>query len=176
MKKEVQKLVMVIGNNNLSIEQSIELVVDYTKTTEEAILNGKYYDNDGNINDKNFPINLNMIGKIEKIKVNLFYFHSDLSSEEIIIEMDKDGFRPANVMELLALGAEHPDLQRKFVIIALGSTWIDSENDYRVPCLDMAYRDGLLYINRHYVRGRILKCLDRDSATNMSNIFLAVRK
>ena len=41
--------------------------------------------------------------------------------EEILERMDKSGFRPAFLEELLAFATKFPDEQRKFPIVALGS-------------------------------------------------------
>ncbi|MCG2695058.1 hypothetical protein L6261_03190, partial [Candidatus Parcubacteria bacterium] len=43
------------------------------------------------------------------------------TSEQVIAEMDKVGYRPATIWELLALGIAQPNLQMEFPIIALGS-------------------------------------------------------
>lgn len=49
--------------------------------------------------------------------------------------MDKAGYRPANIAELLALGAQYPDIQRQFPIVALGSVWRLRSSGPCVPCL-----------------------------------------
>lgn len=45
-----------------------------------------------------------------------------LYSEDAIAKLDKMGLRPGTVEELLAFGATFPDMQRKFPIVALGSS------------------------------------------------------
>ena len=55
--------------------------------------------------------------------------------ENIIEEMDSWFCRPATLMELLALGATHPELQREFRVVALGSIWRDSRGICLVPFL-----------------------------------------
>jgi undecaprenyl-diphosphatase len=62
----------------------------------------------------------NLIGK-------LFHFNRDISSEDAIAEMDKDGFRPATLAELLALGEAQPELQKQFPIIALSSVCLATQ-------------------------------------------------
>jgi hypothetical protein len=64
-----------------------------------------------------------MTGENVEIKFKLFCFNPDISPQDAISEMDKVAYRPANLMELLALGAAYPELQRQFLIIAPGSIW-----------------------------------------------------
>lgn len=61
--------------------------------------------------------------------------------------MRKAGFRPALIEDLLALGAEYPELQKQFPIVALGSVWQDPGGRRRVPYLrwDGGGRDLDLY-------------------------------
>ncbi len=44
-------------------------------------------------------------------------------SKDAIDEMDKAGYRPATLAELLALGEFKPKLQKQFEIVALGTVW-----------------------------------------------------
>lgn len=56
-----------------------------------------------------------------RVRVRLFQFDSGVTSEEAIVKMGKAGYYPSKWPRLLALGAEHPDLQRRWSIVALGS-------------------------------------------------------
>jgi hypothetical protein len=49
--------------------------------------------------------------------------------------MEKAGYRPARIEELLALGASQPELQKEFPIVALASVWRGPGGDRRVPYL-----------------------------------------
>jgi hypothetical protein len=49
------------------------------------------------------------------------------------------GLRPGNAAELLAFGAKYPEEQRRFPILALGSTFVDPEGQHRYLYLN---RDG----------------------------------
>jgi hypothetical protein len=42
-------------------------------------------------------------------------------SEDVIVEMDKFGYRPATHIEAYEFQKKNPDLQRQFLLIALGS-------------------------------------------------------
>jgi len=85
--------------------EEIKLTVDYTKTVEQAITDGNYDWKNDDIIVKNFPISPEMIGKKVEVVTKLFYFNRDISSNDGISEMEKADYRPATLMELLALGA-----------------------------------------------------------------------
>ena len=160
---ELQKLTVAMEAENLSISQVIELikksnfqsekvididieinlVVDYTKTVKQAIADGNYDWINGDINDKNFGTN--QIGASTEI-TKLFNFNRDINSEYVITEMDKAGYRPATLMELLALGAAHLELQRRFTIVALGSVWFGAHDFLYVPCLSVSDSESKLIL------------------------------
>ena len=125
----------------MEINEEIKLLVNYTKPLEQSITDGKYDFVGDKINNKNFPIPEKLIGKEIEVSAKLFHFDNRISSEDIIFEMDKAGYRPANLMELLVIGSLYPDLQRQFSIYALGSIMLTNDNldhvcHYRfVPCL-----------------------------------------
>ena len=186
---DLQKLLEAIDNKKLSIPEAIALIngkngkiekkvatsqaittddvkltVDYTKTVEQAIADGNYDWKNSDVTAKNFPISPEMIGKKVDISGRLFHFDRNINSKEAIKEMDSDGCRPAILMELLALGATHPELQRQFPVVALGSVWRDSDGNRRVPVLDVG--DS----------GRQLDLGYFDSGWSASYRFLGVRK
>jgi len=142
---DLQKLA-AMENKRLSVEQVIEfnftanevkLVIDYTKTIEQAIADGNYDWKNADITAKNFPISLEMIEKKIEVSIKLFNFNCDISSEDAISKIDKAGYRPATLVELLVLGFLFPELQRRFPIVALGSLWRNAFGDLCVPYLDM---------------------------------------
>lgn len=151
---EISALFEAIENQNISIpeaiarikgdskksdqklsEESVMLVIDHSRTLQEMINAGNYDWSNNNIIVKNFPISLEMTEKKVEVSAKLFHFNRVISSENAISEMDKAGYRPATLVELLALGEAQPELQRQFSIIALGSFWHDALGSRRVPCL-----------------------------------------
>ncbi len=50
------------------------------------------------------------------------HFNRETESEANVVEMDKLGYRPANHVEAYVFAQSHPDLQRRFSIVALGSS------------------------------------------------------
>lgn len=77
----------------------------------------------------------------------VYHFDAMMRSVEIEAAMRKEGYEPATLEHLLAYGAENPEEQRQYPIVALGSsTWYDGDpsvappgGDRYVPCL---YADG----------------------------------
>ncbi len=49
------------------------------------------------------------------------HFNRGIESEDAIVEMDKQGYRPATHLEAIAFAKAHPEFQRQFWIVALGS-------------------------------------------------------
>ena len=74
----------------------------------------------------------------ETREVTFQYVHMnrDASTEEVLAEMDKRGLRPVLYEELLAFAKAHPDEQRKYPIVALGSVWVDPDGFRDVACLN----------------------------------------
>lgn len=84
---------------------------------KELITLGKYDWVNGDIIAKYFPV-----VEVPTLEgENLFHFNRNISSEDAIAEMDKVGYRPATMAELLVYGAKNPEMQRQFPIVALGS-------------------------------------------------------
>lgn len=97
------------------------ILVDYDAKVEDLTekMGCRYY---GYVNpyitNENFPSK--KIGQ-KKVKMKIFHFNEEMSPKNIAQEMDKQGYRPAKIHELLALALEHPYLQRYFWIVAYGS-------------------------------------------------------
>jgi len=132
-----------------TITHTFTVLVDETKTVEELVKEGDYDWSNGNVTSKNFPQPLNQ--KQEDREVVLFHFGKQMTSEQVVAEMDKVGYRPGTVHEILGLGIARPDLQREFPIIALGSTCVLDGN----RPVAYLYR----YADKRYLR---LYWFDRD--------------
>lgn len=57
------------------------------------------------------------------VRAALFWMRRPIRTEQVLATLAACRYRPANVAELLALGAEHPDEQRCYPIAALGSPY-----------------------------------------------------
>lgn len=102
------------------------LTVNYDRSVEDGVVAGKYDWTNSDTTSGHFPSN--EIGTKE-VSVELVHFGRDMTTDEVLSKLDKTGLRPATLKELLALGEGHPDLQREFPIVALGSVWQDLWQD-----------------------------------------------
>jgi hypothetical protein len=101
--------------------------------------------------------------EVTLVHVNLFLVPVNVSTEYILDQMNRNGLRPATIEELLTVGAEFPDLQRKYPVIALGSVRESCGLRY-VACLS---KDTSL---------RYLSLSQFDGVWGADCRFLAVRK
>ncbi|MDP3999303.1 MAG: hypothetical protein Q8P76_01755 [bacterium] len=113
----------------------VRLFVDYTRPLANMIKeDGRFDYVNSDITEKNFQINRRPNGEAE---MKVYHFNRDIDSDEAIREMDKEGYRPAELPEGLAYAKANPDEQRKYPIVLLGSlsVWRGFIGDRRVPCL-----------------------------------------
>jgi hypothetical protein len=96
-----------------------ELVVNYALSLVDMIKAGAYDSVNENITEANFP----KTGEVEiPVGAELIHLDKYVSSDDAVIKMDRLGFRPATIHELLSFGAKNPDVQREFPVVALGSS------------------------------------------------------
>lgn len=135
--------------NEKSIER-FSVTVDCTKSLLEMIAAGNY----GHIWHKITPENFPVVGEgIVQYEIALFHFDRDVMSKSVLARLDKLGYRPATLPELLSLGAAFPKLQDQFPIAALGSQWREDKrylSRARIPFLmNCSRRDLALFFFRH---------------------------
>lgn len=118
----------------LVAQPKLKVEVDYTKSLDEMIQAGNYDWAHGAITSKRFPIQGQGRTNVELV---LFHFNGQMTSTEVIAEMERQGYRPARIEQLLALGAAYPELQKEFHIICLGSVCQHPNGDRHVPCIDL---------------------------------------
>lgn len=108
--------------------------VDYRNegTIQHLLRAGNYDWTNSDVSDDHFP--QKKIGRTT-IAIRLMNFGQVISSQDVLVRFKRDGLRPANPAELLALGAKYPGLQRQFPVIALGQTWLLPNKDRMVVCL-----------------------------------------
>ena len=109
-----------------------DVVVDYSRSLAQMIRGGNYDSFNSDITPKHFPVSGR--GRHE-VSVVLLRFNREMKPDEVITEMDQQDYRPAAIEELLALGEAYPNLQRKFLIVALGSILRTSNGNRCAPCL-----------------------------------------
>ncbi len=111
------------------------LSVDYSRTLEQMIAAGNYDSKSSNINSHNFPLPIELTGKSIALSAKIFNFGKNISNNEVVAAMDKAGYRPAALAELLALGESQPELQKQYQIVALKSVLRDDMGYFYVPYL-----------------------------------------
>jgi hypothetical protein len=152
VKKLFGKLVMLslIALTSMSFAQHMEVVkvvritVNHKRTIEEMVKAGNYYRSDPYITSKHFPSSEKGLRQVE---TRIVQFNRYVVAKEVLQELDNNGFRPATLPELLALGEQYPGLQ-EFPIVALGSIWYTRAGYRHVAYLDRdrnLSRELLLY-------------------------------
>lgn len=102
------------------ISDSFHVVVDYSKTLTEMISAGNYDWVNSEINQDRLLVQ----DSVEAINIELIHYDKHMKADDIILDLDTRGLRPATLPELLAFGATYMKEQRKFSIVALGSVWL----------------------------------------------------
>lgn len=95
-----------------------KIVVDYRQTLEQMVAAGCYDRVNSDITAGRFPVMGE--GQVE-LEPELVHIGHDISSEAVLVELEKRGLRAGTIAELLAFGATYPEVQREFSIVALGS-------------------------------------------------------
>lgn len=121
----------------MNISSSYNIQVDYSKSLQEMIDEGKYDWKNGDITAEHFPMTDDGIMNLEVI---LLHLNRDISTENAEQEIARLGLKPAKIEHLLAFGAMYPEEQRKYPIVSLGSSWVDRDSNRFVTCLDEGSR------------------------------------
>lgn len=148
----VAALLFCVGSSLPSTAQTISVpepehftvTVDYGMSLADMKAAGRYDRAIEGITEERFP--MKGTGKVERT-VELVRFNRSVTSQEAVKALERHGFRPATIEELLAFGAKYPDpdpfLRRMLsglTIIALGSS-LRMKESRDVPFLHYNY-DG----------------------------------
>ena len=128
-RETIVKMAEVIVGNTAEVFQ---IVVDHSQTLADMITAGKYDWVNPDITQDHFPISGN---GIVELTPELIHFGKSMGTDNVFKELDRRCLRPATLAELLAFGAKHPEKQREFPIVALGSVWAHSLGYRGVPYL-----------------------------------------
>jgi len=112
--------------------ETLILSLDPSVSLQDQVARGKY----GYVNPNYTPDNFRLTAPAAKREVVLYDPRGYVSSEEMIARMKADGNKPAGIDDCLAMGAQHPERQRRNPIVFLGTVWCDSVGSRRVPVLD----------------------------------------
>ncbi len=127
----------------------IILPIDYTKSLEQMIANGRYDWKNSDITAKHSPI----VGEgVVEYEFRYFHFNRNVSSETAIDLIKKEDsenpWEPAKTEHLLAFGENFPDEQRKYPIVALGSVGEVGGGGYVLCLLEDSFERNLVFRHR----------------------------
>ena len=117
-----------------TISETYTIEVNYDLPLPEALEAGDYSWVCSDLTSEHFPPTRSGIKNVE---VRLVCTGRQMNTDEPWKEIDKLGLRPATIEELLAFGAnpDTRDLQRQFLVVALGSVWARSNDHRYMPAL-----------------------------------------
>lgn len=131
--------------------EDFTLEIDYEKNLSEMIADGKYSYFEDEVAEQNSLLPIGLYGCIIKLEAKLFHFDFPISSEEAILEMEKNAYRPATLAELLSFGKEHRDAwPEKTSVISLGSFWFNDLMEKRNACIDFEHDQIILDADTDY--------------------------
>jgi len=104
----------------ITVSRPFHVTVNYRQSFWRMIELGAYDIVDGPFDVKEAT---HASSKPEKIEVFAVRFSWCARTKEVLRSFDCRNLRPATLAELLALGAQYSNLQRKFPIVALGTYW-----------------------------------------------------
>lgn len=117
------------------------VTVNYDLSVEQLVKKGKYYWPSHDVTSGHFPSSEKGVAEVLVYLVN---FNYDISSEDVLKELDRQGLRPATLKELLSLSIVQPDLQHNNPIVGLGSTRRDSAGNIYIHYLSSLGLDRIL--------------------------------
>ena len=120
------------------------LTVNYGLSVEDAVKLGRYDWANSDINSSNFQTKRS--GTAEVV-VELIHFNRYISTKDALSELDRMGYRTAELHELLAFGEKYPNVQREFPVVALGSVWQDRSGVRDIPYLGRYGSERGLYLD-----------------------------
>lgn len=112
----------------------IILTIDYNRTLEDMIRVGNYDKRSLSVGD-GFTIPSDLPGQKRFIHAKLFNFKPKIQSNDVISEMAKEGYFPANLIDLLYFGKDYIELQKFYRIVALGTVFSYTSGSY-VPVIN----------------------------------------
>lgn len=129
LRQEIANL--IVGEKN-SEKNIFTVTVDYDQALAQMIKAGNYNWANDDITSDHFPTV--GVGQ-EECKFVLVHLDKPVTTKEALEEIRRRGLLPAKIEHLLAFGAKYPEKQREFLIVELGSVWVDPRGRRRVACL-----------------------------------------
>ena len=127
------------------------LFADYSKRVKTLVELGKYDQYDRAIIDQ--KIRTTRKGKAHLEAVLVYFVDRAIKDEDAIAELNKMDLRAGELHELLTFGAQHPEIQCQFPIVALG-TIIQLDNVRGAPCLSGTRAGDFRQLSLTYCGGK----------------------
>lgn len=117
---EVMRMILpfIQGYAEIVMQDTFSVVIDRSKSFISQVQAGHYDWVNPNITADEFPINGE--GKVRR-NLHLVHFDKDMTNSEVLKELEAQNLEPAQVEDLLFVGAAYPALQQQFSIACLGT-------------------------------------------------------
>jgi hypothetical protein len=135
-----------VSDENGSISYARYPVKANFASLEEAIAAGGYDYAHPDITAENFRIHPGNI--VIDAEFALYPLQREDTSDRLIHELGSQKLRPVTLLEILAFGTKHPDVQREHSIVALGSSFMHPSGRLVVPCLSAVDDERVLVLRR----------------------------
>lgn len=133
------------------------ITVDYSLTLEEMVGAGHYDWIRPEITAEHFPLEGAALVTANAL---LVHFDRQTLARRARVELGHMGLRPGTIVELLAFGAQHPEVQCQFTIVQIASAWMSSDGRRQVGYIygieDERYLSFCSFENNWYARVRFL--------------------
>ncbi len=111
---------------------TVDLTVDYGRTVADGFKAGRYNRTNDAITDSHFPHR--QVGRVE-VRLELVQLFSSVTTDEAELVLVSRGLLQPDMDIQLAVGEQHPDLQRQYSIVFLGAVCV-VDGERRVGVLE----------------------------------------
>ena len=118
----LEAIAKMIAEAGRRVRDTFRLTINHDRSVEDGIRDGHYDWVNPNITSSTFPSTKR---GVEEVGVHLIRFNRRMDTKQVLAEVDRMGYKPADHQHALAFGEKYPDIQRQFPIAFLGSFWQD---------------------------------------------------
>jgi len=139
---------LILSVEEVAMSEAIyDIIVDYNLSLAKMIAAGKYDVIPHDIKEVSIPIQESGIQAVtiefvrfwytddRRVMMHYLQYREDMTTEEVLKDMESKQMRPATLPELLAFGAKFRKVQQYFSIVALGTIIGCNRGTRRAPVL-----------------------------------------
>ena len=131
------------NEQRMAMTKSIYSIVPASsQSIEQLVLAGNYDGEvDAEITQENFPEDLGL----ENHDIWLICMGHEATTKTVAGQIDKLGYREANMRELLIFGKQYPDIEHPFAIAAPGPAWLPphiKRHSVTLRCVGLLFGDS----------------------------------